>query len=893
MKHHVFAESDNYPIAVLIKHTSFNKQEIASSYLEPLAQRGVASTGVIAFTLGYNEAGKAPAAYIKEYLGKLLPALESLGTKYLYVADSAYFKVLTGQAKAEPHHGYVLPCKIKGYEHVHVVLGINYQARIYNPDLQAKLDLGLKTLASHVAGTYQALGTGIIHSAQYPEGVQAIAAALQSLHQYPRLSSDIEAFSLRFNEAGIGTIGFAWDQHNGIAFACDYAPHDPHSGGAEEPLHGSFKPNQAVRALLLKFFMEYKGEITWHNAAYDVKVLIYTLWMQNLRDTPGLLTGLDAMCQRLHDTKIIAYLATNSTAGNVLGLKALAHEFAGNWAVEDIKDIRKIPLDKVLQYNLVDCLSTNYVKDKYWPIMVADSQKDLYEGLMLDSVRMLIQTELTGLPMSKKRVLEVKEKLEKIRAKHLDTIQNSSVISALNLLLQKSAWEKDFEDRKAKAKNPGKLFPKNIDAFDKTVFNPNSGPQLQRLLYEQMGLPVIDLTDTKQPATGAETIKKLINHTTEASYKELLEALIAQGGVDTILTTFIPAFEQALDANTGDVVWLHGSINLGGTVSGRLSSSNPNLTNIPAKVKVKVGGIYIDLGKLIKYCFISPTGWLFAGADYNSLEDMISALTTKDPNKLKVYTDGFDGHALRAVNYYPEQFAHIDVSDPKQVNTLKKIDHPLRQESKIPTFALTYLGTWHTLVNNLGWEPEKAKRIEANYHKMYVVSDNWVQDKLQQASKDGYVTVAFGLRVRTPLLSQVIFNGPKMPYEAAAEGRTAGNALGQSYCMLTMRSMADFMKKVWASKYRYQILPVALIHDANYLLIKDDAEVVEWANRELIASMQWQELPEIQHPTVKLGAQLDVFWPYWSNTITLPNDITRQEIIDICEKAKLKVAEPA
>lgn len=204
-------------------------------------------------------------------------------------------------------------------------------------------------------------------------------------------------------------------------------------------------------------------------------------------------------------------------------------------------------------------------------------------------------------------------------------------------------------------------------------------------------------------------------------------------------------------------------------------------------------------------------------------------------------------------------------------------------------FALTYQGTWHTLVNNLGFPEEEAKAIEAGYHELYAVSDEYVQTRLQQASKDGYVDVAFGLRVRTPLLSQVMFNGPKMPYEAAAEGRTAGNAMGQSYGLLNNRAAVDFMQKVWASPYRYDILPVALIHDAIYILIRDGVDIVAWANRELILSMQWQDLPEIQHPTVKLGAALDIFWPNWSKATTIPNGADPMTIIKICNATKEKI----
>ena len=308
----------------------------------------------------------------------------------------------------------------------------------------------------------------------------------------------------------------------------------------------------------------------------------------------------------------------------------------------------------------------------------------------------------------------------------------------------------------------------------------------------------------------------------------------------------------------------------------RAPSNIKNMQQIPSNS---------TFGKLIKTCFSAPKGWIFAGADFNSLEDYISALTTRDPNKLAVYERGFDGHCLRAAYYFKDELPHIDVTDPHSVNSIKKTHPELRQESKTPTFALTYAGTYHTLKANLGWSEQKAKAVEASYHELYKVSDEYVAKRLEQAAKDGYVEVAFGLRVRTPLLKQVIWKGSKMPYEAAAEGRTAGNALGQSYGLLNNRAAVEFMQKVWNSPFRYDVLPVALIHDAIYLVIRDGIDVVTWVNRELIKSMQWQELPEIQHDTVKLGAALDLFYPDWAHPITLPNDATPEQIREVCEKA--------
>lgn len=245
-------------------------------------------------------------------------------------------------------------------------------------------------------------------------------------------------------------------------------------------------------------------------------------------------------------------------------------------------------------------------------------------------------------------------------------------------------------------------------------------------------------------------------------------------------------------------------------------------------------------------------------------------------------TQGYDGHCLRAFTYFADEMPDIE-NTVESINSIKKKYPVQRQDSKPGTFALTYQGTAYTLMSNLGWSEEKAKRIEAGYHELYKVSDQYVQARLNQASKDGFVTVAFGLRVRTPLLKQVIYGSKKMPYEAAAEGRTAGNALGQSYGLLNNRAAVAFFKKVWASKYRTDILPVALIHDAIYILIRNDVEVVAWANTHLIKEMQWQELPEIQHPTVKLGAALDLFWPSWAEATTIPNDSTEKEIIDLCK----------
>ena len=215
------------------------------------------------------------------------------------------------------------------------------------------------------------------------------------------------------------------------------------------------------------------------------------------------------------------------------------------------------------------------------------------------------------------------------------------------------------------------------------------------------------------------------------------------------------------------------------------------------------------------------------------------------------------------------------------INSIEHLYKNLRQDSKAPTFALTYQGTYKTLMTNCGFPLEKAKMVEERYHQLYKVSDAWVAAKLDQACKDGYVTCAFGLRVRTPLLHQVIRGTAKTPYEAEAEGRTAGNALGQSWGLLNTRASVEFMEKVRSSEHRLEIKPCAHIHDAQYYLVKEDIAAVMFLNEHLVKACQWQDHPDIEHDEVKLGGEVSLFFPNWSTEITIPNGATKEQILDL------------
>lgn len=626
MRYLTFKEKDKYLITFLVP--SIQRMELEKEYINPF---NLNKEDILFLDLYYDPVKKkTPNADIKQYLNEeIIPTVNSFNVKYVVVTDAEYFKVLAKKSKADPFLGYILKSPYGDFKVLYVP---NIKAIFYNPEvIRKKIANGINALKACIKGTYQDPGKNIIHSAYYPYPYKEIKVWLEKLVQDNNpLTCDIETFSLKHYDAGIGTITFCWNKHEGIAFAVDN--------------HKSKEKNEPVRQLLRWFFENFKNKLIFHNIAFDVSVLIYQLYMESILDTEGLLKGIDVFLKNWDDTKLIAYLAINSCARNELSLKVLAQEFAGNYAQDEIEDITKIPLDQLLQYNLIDGLSTWYVYEKYHQKMIDDQQENIYLNLFKPSTIDIIQMQLTGMPMDMDEIKKVKKELLEDRNQALTKVLNTECVKEFVYKLNEE-WVINKNNKYKK---------KRVTLDDaKESFNPNSNKQVQKLLYEELELPVINLTESKQPAVDGKTLEDLINHAPNEKVKDLLKALIDFAAVEKILTSFIPAFEKAQDGNDGRF-YLFGNFNLGGTVSGRLSSSNPNLQQIPA-----TGTKY---AKPIKKCFSAPEGWIFCGLDFNALEDHISALTTKDKNKLAVYIHGYDGHCLRAYSYWGDKMPDISMA---------------------------------------------------------------------------------------------------------------------------------------------------------------------------------------------------------------------------------------
>lgn len=843
--------------AVLIKEASFNESDLMKHYFEPLLAQGVSIDTLCAYSLCYGGKKKPTAKHAKAYMMDVLQECKDNGITSLLVADTDYFKKLAKVASVAKCHGEVVQCEIEGFEDIGMVLVANYAGLYYNPDLKVKIDSSVATFIKHLTGTFVKVGHDLIKKGYYPESVKDIANWLQNLTWHANLTADIETKSLKFYEAGIATVAFAWDSGEGVAFTVD-----THGGHGEE-----------IRKLLKEFFENYEGTLIWHNANYDLKILIYELWMDHPLDQAGLIEGLNVVTKKFLCTKVISYLATNSATGNDLSLKALARDFAGNWA-EDVKDVTLIPRQDLLEYNLKDCLATYYVYERYLPIMIADDQQSVHDVIMHPSIKLILQTELTGFPMDAERLKVVGEEFEIIRAHVLNDLYSIPLVKSF---VQQ-------ERQEAMIIKNAKLVKKvkTIDEFKYIVFNPASVPSMQRFLYKECELPVIDLTDGKQPATGNKTLKKLVHQTHNSEILKVLGLMVDYSDISIMLDNFISNFNSESLSKADGRLYLHGSFNLGGTKSGRLSSSAPNMQNMPSTSRY---------AKDVKSIFVPPEGWLLVGIDFNSLEDYVSALTTRDRNKMKVYIDKFDGHSLRAFSYWPEKFP-FDVITPELSHMVKDDDElsKIRSDSKPITFMLTYGGTYIGLMQNLGFSEVDAKSHEANYHALYVESDEWVAAKIKQACNDGYVTMAFGLRMRTPILARSVLGLKSTPYPAEKEARTAGNGLGQSYGMLNNRAGIEFQDRVLNSEHKLLIKPVAPIHDAQYFLIKDDIDTVKWFNDNVVECVQWQNLPELKHDVVKIGGAVDLFYKGWHQGMTIPNNAAEAGIREVAAKIEDKYA---
>jgi len=801
---------------LLCKETAMESVEINNYYLDPLAKEGIPGSSVLVLPLLYNTPTKIVAKTAKAYLTKLKSKIPDSVNK-LIIADGSYFKFITRTTKVSDNYGSVVNGGLTGYTQHSCVYVPNYKSLFKQPENKQLIELGIKAIAGKAASV-------LINSAEYGFFHGSDRELLDDLYKYPVLAADIETTGLDI-ESEIVSISFAWSKHDGVAI--------------DLSINGIY--------YLKKFLETYKGKLVFHNGLFDAKLLIRSLWMEHAADHKGMMEGLQYF-KNFDDTMILAYLAKNATTKVSIKLKEVALEYVGNYAIE-IQDITKYTKKEILRYNLIDALATFYIYEKY----KKERHSRPYREIFKPSLYSLIKMMLVGLPMNADRVHEVHNILTAKDKVLNEQIQLNTCVMAFNKTLQKETRDK------ANAKL--KKLIKPLEHFKDVQFNPSSHLQLASLLFDTLKLPVLDKTKSGAPATGTDVLKDLENHTQDIDILDLLQFIRDLSEVNKINGTFIKAFMQEKD-------FLHGNLKLGGTQSGRLASNSPNLTNLPA---------HGPMGKLVKSCIAAPEGWLFAGADFSALEERIGAILSKDPNRIKVYTDGYDGHSLRAQTYFADQMPDIDPKNVHSINSIQAKYPELRRRSKGPTFALQYMGTAYTLHKRTGFSMDQAIKIEKAFHELYKVSEEFNKKNKQFMEEHGYVECAFGLKLRTPIISQCVLGNSKTPHEADKEARSANNAITQSWGMLLNRAMNATNRRIEEAGHSQDILPCNMIHDAGYFLVKDEPICVKFLNDVLIEEMEWNDDDAIRSKEVPMKASLEI-GKSWDRLVPLNNNATLKEI---------------
>jgi len=259
-----------------------------------------------------------------------------------------------------------------------------------------------------------------------------------------------------------------------------------------------------------------------------------------------------------------------------------------------------------------------------------------------------------------------------------------------------------------------------------TEFNINSTPQLRHVLFEKHQLPVL-----KKTKTGASTDYDVLEQLAAMGH-EVPRLLIEYRELSKLKSTYIDALPGFINPRTGRI---HTSYNQAGAATGRLSSSDPNLQNIPVRT---------PRGEAIRRAFVAAPGWLLLTADYSQIELRLLAHLSGDPAFVRAFAEGGDIH---------RQTAAIIFAVPQE-----QVTPDMRARAKTINFATIYGQGPFALARQLGITQEQAKEFIAQYFARFAGVRAWLDRTVAEARQRGYVETLFGRRRYIPELKDRNFN---------------------------------------------------------------------------------------------------------------------------------------
>ncbi|WP_459041651.1 DNA polymerase I [Stenotrophomonas sp. PSU-St19] len=246
-------------------------------------------------------------------------------------------------------------------------------------------------------------------------------------------------------------------------------------------------------------------------------------------------------------------------------------------------------------------------------------------------------------------------------------------------------------------------------------FNLDSPKQLQAVLFEELKLPAVVKTPKGQPSTNEEALEAI------ADQHELPRVILDYRGLAKLRSTYTDKLPEMVNPDTGRV---HTSYHQSGAATGRLSSSDPNLQNIPIRT---------EDGRRIRRAFIAPEGFQLLAADYSQIELRIMAHLSEDPGLVRAFEQGADVHRATAAEVFGR--------------TLEEVTPNERRAAKAINFGLMYGMSAFGLARNLGIDRGQAQDYVALYFSRYPGVRDFMERMRQQARDQGYVETLFGRRL--------------------------------------------------------------------------------------------------------------------------------------------------
>jgi DNA polymerase-1 len=459
-----------------------------------------------------------------------------------------------------------------------------------------------------------------------------------------------------------------------------------------------------------------------------------------------------------HDTMLQSYVLE---VHKPHGLASLAERHVGRKGLsyEDLcgKGAHQIPFSQVdvaraTEYSCEDSDMTLEVHHALWPRLQADEKLQHIYQLEMDSSEALYRIERNGVLIDAPTLAA-----------------QSHALGQRILQLENEAYE-----------------------IAGQPFNLASPKQLGEIFFDKLGLPVIKKTATGARSTDEEVLEKL------AEDYPLPAKILEHRSLSKLKGTYTDKLAQMAVPRTGRV---HTHYAQAVAVTGRLSSNDPNLQNIPIRTAE---------GRKVREAFVAPAGCVIASADYSQIELRIMAHISGDEALVKAFHEGLDVHRATAAEVFG---VSVDAVSTEQ-----------RRYAKVINFGLIYGMSAFGLAKALGIDNTAAKNYITRYFERFAGVKRYMDDTREQAKAQGFVQTVFGRRLYLPEI-----NSPNGPRRAGAE-RAAINAPMQGTAAdLIKMSMVKVQQAI--DQQQRQIKVIMQVHDE--LVFEVPASEVEWVKTEV------------------------------------------------------------